>query len=100
RARTPQPSIPTRRSSDLVAYRRFGVLRSSDPDQRQLVALAGVTDRWIPVTDDVRNTHDEALAVDRRLRQFGARSIVLVTSPMHTDRKSTRLNSSHVAISY
>jgi len=69
-----------------VAYWRYGILRSSDADLRQLVALAGVTDRWIPVTDDVRNTHDEALVVDRRLRQVGAHTIALVTSPMHTRR--------------
>lgn len=69
-----------------VAHRRYGVFMSGDADQRRLVALAGVADRWTPVTDDVRNTHDEALAVDRRLRRLGARSIVLVTSPMHTRR--------------
>ena len=69
-----------------VAYRRYGIFRSSDADQRQLVELAGITDCWIPVTDDVRNTHDEALVVGRRLRQVGAHTIVLVTTPMHTRR--------------
>jgi uncharacterized SAM-binding protein YcdF (DUF218 family) len=69
-----------------VTFRRSGLAFTSDADQQRLVELAGVRDRWILVPDPVRNTHDEALAMDRRLRPLGARSIALVTSPWHTRR--------------
>jgi uncharacterized SAM-binding protein YcdF (DUF218 family) len=59
---------------------------SSDADQRRLIVLAGVADRWILVGDHVTNTHDEAIAIHRRLGPLGVRSIALVTSPMHTRR--------------
>jgi uncharacterized SAM-binding protein YcdF (DUF218 family) len=63
-----------------------GPAPSSDADQRRLIALAGAVDRWILVGDTVRSTRDEALAVDRRLRELGARRIAVVTSPLHTRR--------------
>ena len=69
-----------------VTYRRSGVVFTTDADQQRLMDLAGVRDRWIPVTEPVRNTHDEALVTDRRLRPMGARTIALVTSPWHTRR--------------
>lgn len=69
-----------------VTFHRSGLAFTSDADQQRLVELAGVRDRWILVPDPVRNTHDEALAMDRRLRPLGARSIALVTSPWHTRR--------------
>jgi uncharacterized SAM-binding protein YcdF (DUF218 family) len=69
-----------------VTYRRAGVAYTTDADQQRLTELAGVRDRWTLVPDFVRNTHDEALAMDRRLRPLGARSIALVTSPWHTRR--------------
>ena len=69
-----------------VTYRKSGVAFTTDADQQRLMELAGVRDRWILVPDPVRNTHDEALAMDRRLRPLGARSIALVTSPWHTRR--------------
>ena len=59
---------------------------TTDADQQRLVELAGVRDSWVLVPDPVRNTHDEALAMDRRLRPLNARSIALVTSPWHTRR--------------
>jgi uncharacterized SAM-binding protein YcdF (DUF218 family) len=77
-----------------VTYRRSGVAFTTDADQQWLMDLAGVRDRWILVADPVRNTHDEALAIERRLRAVGgggvggvgARNIALVTSPWHTRR--------------
>jgi uncharacterized SAM-binding protein YcdF (DUF218 family) len=69
-----------------VTYQGSGMVFTTDADQQRLVELAGVRDRWILVPDVVRNTHDEALAMDRRLRGVGARRIALVTSPWHTRR--------------
>jgi uncharacterized SAM-binding protein YcdF (DUF218 family) len=59
---------------------------NSDVDQRRLVALAGVTKQWVLVGDAGGSTHEEALAIDRRLRELGARRIAVVTSPLHTRR--------------
>lgn len=59
---------------------------NSDADQGRLIRLAGVAERWILVGDAVYSTRDEAVAIDRRLRELGVRSIALVTSPIHTRR--------------
>jgi uncharacterized SAM-binding protein YcdF (DUF218 family) len=58
----------------------------SDADQRRLIELAGLKERWILVENAGLSTHDETLAIDRRLRELGARSIAVVTSPLHTRR--------------
>ena len=59
---------------------------NSDADQQRLIALAGVTPQWTLVGNSGSTTHDEALAIDRRLRELGARRIAVVTSPLHTIR--------------
>lgn len=59
---------------------------TSDADQRRLIELAGVADRWILVPDHMRTTRDEMLVVRPRLRELGARRIAVVTSPLHTRR--------------
>ena len=69
-----------------IAYRRFGTFLSSDADQRRLISLAGVSDRWTPLVERVGNTHDEALVVANHLRGFGGKSVAVVTSPWHTRR--------------
>jgi uncharacterized SAM-binding protein YcdF (DUF218 family) len=76
------PRVVTTRVTDNSA----GYFFSSDADQLRLVTLAGLTDRWIRITDDVHSTRDEAVAVARRLRLLGVRRIGVVTSPMHTRR--------------
>ena len=60
-------------------------LISSDADQRRILTMGHATRQW-NVVDSVHSTHDEALHVARLLLPAGARSIVLVTSPMHTRR--------------
>src|SRR5207253_9917516 len=73
-------SFPTRRSSDLgleVVHREHGGHREAVEDR---------------LADDA---HDDAAQVARRqLRRDVGNDL------LHLDRKSTRLNSSHVAISY
>ena len=59
---------------------------TSDADQRRLIGLAGMQGHWLLVGGDLHTTHDEAVAVDRQLRQLGARNIAVVTSPLHTRR--------------
>ena len=58
---------------------------NSDVDQRRLISLASVAGVWI-VVDSVHTTRDEAVRSAARLLPEGARSIIVVTSPMHTRR--------------
>jgi uncharacterized SAM-binding protein YcdF (DUF218 family) len=58
---------------------------NSDVDQRRLISLASLAGVWI-VVDSVHTTRDEALRSAARLLPEGARSIIVVTSPMHTRR--------------
>src|SRR5439155_26972966 len=73
-------SLPTRRSSDLPGLWRV------DADGRNAVQLVTGEVNWPVVTRDDRHV---IFASSRGGRQS-----------LWTDRKSTRLNSSHVAISY
>src|SRR5207249_11835620 len=93
------PSFPTRRSSDLV------VLAPSDQPAGQLqrrAAHADVADASLDAGEPDRerlapageHVHDEQQAADD---ERGARE---EQGGVHRDRKSTRLNSSHVSISY
>jgi uncharacterized SAM-binding protein YcdF (DUF218 family) len=54
-------------------------------DYRQIIGLAGDTSRWRAV-GPVATTHDEALATSQLLAPAAGRSIVVVTSPLHTRR--------------
>jgi uncharacterized SAM-binding protein YcdF (DUF218 family) len=64
---------------------------TSDADQRRLITMAGVEDRWIPLGDGF-TTRGEAIEVEHWLRQLGdtalqtPRHVVVVTSPLHTRR--------------
>lgn len=58
---------------------------SSDIDQRRIIALTGDEARW-RVVDSTRTTHDEANRAALLLLRQGFRSIVVVTTPMHTRR--------------
>src|SRR5439155_26542711 len=84
------PSFPTRRSSDL---RLVGVRRPVDHVIATLrCALPGI----------VLAAGPPGGAVEERLRRNAAdvRTAATEPQPIGEDRKSTRLNSSHVAISY
>jgi uncharacterized SAM-binding protein YcdF (DUF218 family) len=58
---------------------------SSDADQQRMVALAHLAAKW-DVVDSVQSTRDEALRAAKLLLPAGAKTIVVVTSPMHTRR--------------
>src|SRR5690625_5381649 len=100
------PSFPTRRSSDLAGSRCHGAHRylvhtplgDHHPHRAQdLVRLLGVA----------RTDHHSSL--EHRIQAYGRiecsagrllSTVVSTTVSARPDRKSTRLNSSHVAISY
>lgn len=56
------------------------------PDQRRIIALAGLDGATLLVNDSVYSTHDEALRTREQLFPRGIRRIYLVTSPIHTTR--------------
>ena len=58
---------------------------NSDGDQRRLVSLASMAGAWT-IVDSVHTTRDEAVQSANLLLPTGARSIIVVTSPMHTRR--------------
>jgi uncharacterized SAM-binding protein YcdF (DUF218 family) len=70
---------------------RFGArVIASDADQRWLLQLAGADSMWTSVTT-VQSTRDEAIQLAAFLEPAGARTIAVVTSPMHTRRACATL---------
>src|SRR5207253_6309380 len=94
------PSFPTRRSSDLLfgrmlaaLSRQFGIpldvpFERLDPKHQRSV-LFGTGEKWLDLNLDLAPKSDLAPKIDIPPKPAAVR-----------DRKSTRLNSSHVAISY
>src|SRR5207249_9125014 len=83
-------SFPTRRSSDLLlaVHQRAGPFDSA---QRAVVSVGEIN---FPIRAGC-NTEEIGCG-----RECGAVRSVASGQPSHRDRKSTRLNSSHVSISY
>src|SRR5207253_10833857 len=77
------PSFPTRRSSDLEL---FGQIASSRGE--------------LTMQFEMRTFLHESMSMPSRFVSIFTFSIVRLSTPVARDRKSTRLNSSHVAISY
>src|SRR5205807_4536305 len=93
-------SFPTRRSSDLRSKEFAGVLAS-------LPVLGGSPEQVCHGRALVEEGPDVALRLGQRQRLFErcqrrghVASGVVVERLQHGDRKSTRLNSSHLVISY
>src|SRR5204862_7777912 len=80
-------SFPTRRSSDL----RHGHVRQQGPRRR------GPDDQLALRIARQREGHEDGVGLDCFVAQTNS---VFVTFALARDRKSTRLNSSHVEISY
>src|SRR5699024_12335270 len=90
-------AFPTRRSSDLVPageQEKFNVLPLEY--SHLYLAIDGQLAAVICIADPLREEVPDVLAV---LRRLGIRKTVMLTGDSR-DRKSTRLNSSHVSISY
>src|SRR5690606_40983043 len=94
----PLHSFPTRRSSDLTLY-QAAVLQAAEQ-----AAHRGSRDACGPCDDGGVRRGLQLVEDDELLKaESEARSAALAVadeSPPSTDRKSTRLNSSHVKISY
>src|SRR5699024_12344099 len=80
------PSLPTRRSSDL---------RDAERTRADLVARARRRSPWRAAVADFLFDRARKLGGLREFPKF-----VWLSAIAETDRKSTRLNSSHVSISY
>src|SRR5438067_6172019 len=85
-------SFPTRRSSDLIVVGNESVLRD-EVDVDDLIEIIKRVKRQVPVPVTTGETHD----VWRGLYTREAGENLALDA---LDRKSTRLNSSHVSISY
>src|SRR5690606_41718898 len=92
-------SFPTRRSSDLVwiAAKSFNQLQPNAERSITNVVLMGMGEPLLNFDNvvDAMNLmmHDNCYGISKR-------RVTLSTSGVVPDRKSTRLNSSHVKISY
>src|SRR5439155_15644807 len=94
------PSFPTRRSSDLASRHPNGVQRI----ERVYIAVKDVAAAaahyarvlGVPAPKMERGT---VIHADMAIFQLGATALGLAQPAARGDRKSTRLNSSHVAIS-
>src|SRR5690606_40838092 len=95
----PLPAFPTRRSSDLAANVGGQPGHSAAADQHTLSGLGARRDL------DVDVVAIQGLELDGGAERGGGhrerhRTVQVVAAPGEEDRKSTRLNSSHVKISY
>jgi uncharacterized SAM-binding protein YcdF (DUF218 family) len=68
-----------------VEDRQGGRLITSDADQRALIQLGGDTAAW-RIAAPAHTTHDEAMRTAEILAPASARTIAVVTSPLHTRR--------------
>src|SRR5690606_42044734 len=92
-------SVPTRRSSDL----KLELDRLAEGRKRFTGVLAGVEDGKVAI--DLKGEDETALIpfewiADAKLVMSDALIEESLRRSKHSDRKSTRLNSSHVKISY
>src|SRR5207249_11325536 len=89
-------SFPTRRSSDLLPRPEPRIAEAVDQGRDQVASIGGLAMRQQGALQDEPHVEAlDALCGPIRRELFGA-------DPPHLlrDRKSTRLNSSHVSISY
>src|SRR5690606_41333570 len=95
---TPRPSIPTRRSSDLTSARAFSATVDA---LGKLVQMLGVPPQelWERIPGVTRQDVERWKATAQQGDSFAFLANLLEQQAAE-DRKSTRLNSSHVKISY
>src|SRR5690606_41652328 len=92
-------SFPTRRSSDLGREYGEGGIRMP---RRSWAARSGPTVQVERMPVDTRTTEQQLADLDREIEEWRLRAEIEKRKRERpsTDRKSTRLNSSHVKISY
>src|SRR5699024_11314574 len=95
----PLPSSPTRRSSDLADPSEAMIDRYLDAGDMYVIFAHGraVAEAVITRREDGCELKNLATEKDARGKGYATR---LLLHLFHLDRKSTRLNSSHVSISY
>src|SRR5690606_40662259 len=94
-ARLPLPSFPTRRSSDLSTPDGTPVSGTGPAVSLTVIGVCGT-----PATFTITNTGTAMTQPHGYYILSGLNQTVLATGGFQLDRKSTRLNSSHVKISY
>src|SRR5690606_41707452 len=90
------PSFPTRRSSDLSILTSLGYRVKRTPKLPAAAPAAEATAE-APALEEV--LAENPASVDAAA-ETPVEAVAADTAPAETDRKSTRLNSSHVKISY
>src|SRR5205807_10374948 len=93
------PSFPTRRSSDLElppAQKRRHLFQSVS----DTIARAAQTRAQLYIVEDLHWADESTLALLIHLANRVAQLPVVIIATYRGDRKSTRLNSSHLVISY
>src|SRR5207253_6362470 len=94
------PSFPTRRSSDLPVSSRFTAAEVANVVNHAAAETFFVASELAPLVETLRA--EARLPLVRRFVAIGAEGDASLDAlaAAEPDRKSTRLNSSHVAISY
>src|SRR5207302_9802943 len=87
-------SFPTRRSSDLKRAREL--LYFGDAIDARTAVDIGMVNRVVPLAE----LREKSLAWAKRLSLISPEALYATKLAINRDRKSTRLNSSHVKISY
>src|SRR5699024_11803209 len=91
-------SFPTRRSSDLInyEYNEYGFtsqLRMNNTGENAFSVAEGASPCWV-------NLSGKRTVLRRNPEDYFNRTAIIHCPVLFIDRKSTRLNSSHVSISY
>src|SRR5204862_4150059 len=94
------PSCPTRRSSDLIIGTLEAAHRIEKVGARTTGELVGLFAFDLPGRQNERTWLRAGIGVQGKLGDGVGWLMINATTKGETDRKSTRLNSSHVEISY
>src|SRR5699024_11695649 len=89
------PPLPTRRSSDLIARISGASMNQKDPAK----IVARMSGGFL-IIEDASLMNEETVEQLNRAMEFRTDCMILIIEDEKADRKSTRLNSSHVSISY
>src|SRR5699024_12772829 len=95
-----RPSFPTRRSSDLQQRRFIPPQTIMSPRNLRFNKTEEIAKAFLPLSRKIRQLRRAYLLAVGTYDMSAALCLMSFSSPLFLDRKSTRLNSSHVSISY